>query len=131
MTDDDDLDDIDDGDDLGDPDATGRAVVLCRVESLGVRFRFCPDLNDALRLAEQYPCPTGGCLGGHVVVHRDDRGQLRIVPSADHAEVIGRLRDVLQAREARRQLRARANEARREQRRRAAKQSGGSDVVGP
>ncbi|MGV0161366.1 hypothetical protein ACRU3B_18230 [Mycobacterium colombiense] len=122
-----DSDGLDDDGDLGDPDATGRAVVMCRVETLGVRFRFCPNLDDAMRLAEQRPCATEGCLGGHTVVHRDDRGHLRIVPAADDVEVIGRLQSVLRVREMRRQARARANEARRQQRRRAAKRAGDND----
>jgi len=111
----------DDGDDLDNPDATGRAAVLCRVDSLGVRFRFCPTLDDALRLAEQYPCLTGGCLGGP-----RRRAPRRSPAPADRARHglrrgdRGGLRDVLRVREARRQLRARANEARRQERRRAA-----------
>lgn len=134
----DDLDHDDFKDRLGDgelvdddPSAKGRAVVICRVETLGVRFRFRSNLLDAQRLAAQQPCETDGCLGGHVVVHRDDCGHLRILPAADGDQVIGRLRDVLRVREMRRQLRARANEDRRQQRRRAAKHSGGPDVIDP
>lgn len=135
MTDDfdDDFNDrLDDGE-LGDddPSAKGRAVVICRVETLGVRFRFCPNRVGAQRLVAQQPCETAGCLGGHVVVYRDDSGHLRVVPAADDHQVIGRLRDVLRVGEMRRQLRARANEARRQQRRRAAKRSGGPHVVDP
>ncbi|OBI08555.1 hypothetical protein A5714_01940 [Mycobacterium sp. E2462] len=123
--DDDDIDGVDDfDDDLGDPEATGRAAVICRVESLGCRFRFVASVDAALRLAARWPCETAGCLGGHTVVHRDDRGQLRIIADGDEGdEVIGRFSDLLRVREVRRRLRARVNEAARQQRRRAAKRT--------
>lgn len=117
MADDDgDLIDLDDEDGA---DAEGRAVVLCRVESLGVRFRFVDSVEAALRLAAQHPCETDGCLGGHMVVHRDN-GRLVIIADADGDAVRGRFSDALRVREQRRQLRARLGYADRQRRRRAA-----------
>jgi hypothetical protein len=113
---DDDLIDLD-GDEDG-ADAEGRAVVLCRVESLGVRFTFTDSVEAALRLAAQ-PCPTPGCLG-HTVVHRDDRGQLRTLPAADGHDLMARRRDVLRTRERRQLFRKRVYDAERQRRRRAA-----------
>lgn len=112
----DDVDDVEDG-----ADAEGRAVVLCRVESLGVRFRFTTTLDEALALAAEDPCSVDGCLGGHMVVYRRDNGRLRIIADVDDGDdVRGRLSDALRVRERRRLLRARLGYAERQRRRRAA-----------
>lgn len=122
MTDDDlaDLDDDedDDGDDLG--TGQGRAAVIHRTESLDCRFTFADSVAEAVRQAEQQPCPVDRCLGvGHMVVYGDG-GRLRIVADTDGDEVIGRFNDLLRVRERRRLLRARLGYAERQRRRRAA-----------
>ncbi|KZS61221.1 hypothetical protein [Mycobacterium pseudokansasii] len=113
-----DFDEIEFGnDELDDdePGATGHAALMCRSETLGVRFRFVATLDDALSLAKQQPCPTVGCIGDHVVAHRDQRGELRVIATAENDidALMKRLSDLLRGRRERADERQRQHYGRR------------------
>ncbi|EUA11322.1 hypothetical protein I546_3106 [Mycobacterium kansasii 732] len=82
-------------DDEEEPGATGSAALMCRSETLGVRFAFYPTSDDALAAART--CHRPDCVGDHLVAARDDRGAIRTVPAlgrdaADIPDLLAQLR---------------------------------------
>ncbi|VAZ88933.1 hypothetical protein [Mycobacterium pseudokansasii] len=89
----------------------GHAALMCRAETLGVRFAFFPSADDALAAARA--CPRTDCAGDHLVGYRDERGALRTIaaPGRGPAELHDLLAQLSAARLERQRERWRQNKA--------------------